>query len=189
VITAMPALARACPEVLYVVLGATHPDLLLHEGDAYRDRLKAMTAALGVSDHVRFVDRFVSRDELGTWLMAADIFVTPYPNMDQIVSGTLSYAMGAGKAVVSTPYAYASEQLADGRGRLVATDSPRALELALLELVDDRGARAALGRRAHAYSRGMTWAAVGARYDAVFAGATRRRTAIATPAPMAGVGG
>ena len=99
----MPAVSRAVPSALYVVLGATHPDLLLHEGEAYRRRLEATAETLDVTDHVRFVDRFVGRTELGTWLEAADIFVTPYPNLDQIVSGTLSYAMGAGKAVVSTP--------------------------------------------------------------------------------------
>ena len=102
-IAAMPAVSRAFPSALYVVLGATHPNLLAHEGEAYRGRLEAMVDDLGVTDHVRFVDKFVGRTELGTWLEAADIFVTPYPNLDQIVSGTLSYAMGAGKAVVSTP--------------------------------------------------------------------------------------
>ena len=95
-----------------------------------------------MTDHVRFVDRFVGRTELGTWLEAADIFVTPYPNLDQIVSGTLSYAMGAGKAVVSTPYAYARERLAGGRGRLVTPGSPEALADALVRAArEPRGAR------------------------------------------------
>ena len=134
-IAAMPAVSRAFPSALYVVLGATHPNLLAHEGEAYRGRLEAMVDDLGVTDHVQFVDKFVGRTELGTWLEAADIFVTPYPNLDQIVSGTLSYAMGAGKAVVSTPYAYAREQLAGDRGRLVTPGSPEALADAIVQLL------------------------------------------------------
>jgi glycosyltransferase involved in cell wall biosynthesis len=177
-IAAMPAVTSAFPSALYVVLGATHPDLLRHEGEAYRRRLEAAVQALGMGDHVRFVDRFVGRAELGTWLKAADIFVTPYPNLDQIVSGTLSYAMGAGKAVVSTPYAYARERLAGGRGRLVPPASTSALAGALTELLGDHAGRAAIGRRAYQYSRGMTWPAVGREYAAIFADAGRR------PMPM-----
>lgn len=171
VIAAMPEVVRACPTALYVVLGATHPDLLQHEGEAYRDRLTAAAEAAGVGDHVRFVNRFVGRRALGSWLMATDVFVTPYPNLDQIVSGTLSYAMGAGKAIVSTPYAYASERLAGGRGRLASLDEPRALERALVELVGDPALRRTMGRQAYEDSRGMTWAAVGRQYDRVFAAA------------------
>jgi glycosyltransferase involved in cell wall biosynthesis len=110
------------------------------------------------------VDRFVGRVELGTWLQAADIFVTPYPNLEQIVSGTLSYAMGAGKAIVSTPYAYAVERLARGRGRLVAAGSVDALAAGLIELALDPAARGKLGRHAYEYSRGMIWSEVGVAY-------------------------
>ncbi len=109
----------AHPKALYVVVGATHPDLLRTEGEAYRETLVRQVARLGMKNHVQFVDRFVGRVELTRWLQAADVFVTPYPNLDQIVSGTLSYAMGAGRTVVSTPYAYANELLAEGRGVLV----------------------------------------------------------------------
>ena len=123
-IDALPAVVAAHPSVLYVIVGATHPDLVRREGEAYREGLIATVARLGMDDHVRFVDRFVGRVELTRWLEAADVFVTPYPNLDQIVSGTLSYAMGAGRPIVSTPYAYASELLADGRGVLVAAGSP-----------------------------------------------------------------
>ena len=123
-----PSVVAAHPIVLYVIVGATHPDLLRARGRGVsRIGLVAAVAALGLEDHVRFVDRFVGRVELTRWLEAADVFVTPYPNLDQIVSGTLSYAMGAGRAVVSTPYAYASELLADGRGVLVPPASPAAL--------------------------------------------------------------
>ena len=115
--------------------------MLAAEGEAYRERLVARVKALGMTKHVRFVDRFVGRVELTRWLQAADVFVTPYPNLDQTVSGTLSYAMGAGRAVVSTPYAYAAELLADGRGVLVPPGSPAAFAAALNELLGDDARR------------------------------------------------
>jgi glycosyltransferase involved in cell wall biosynthesis len=171
-IAAMPAVVREIPSALYVILGATHPDLLLREGEAYREMLQATAARLGMTDHVQFVDRFVGRVELGTWLEAADLFVTPYPNLDQIVSGTLSYAMGAGKAVVSTPYAYARERLADGRGTLVTAGSSAALTDAFVGLLGDPVLRASVGRRAYEYTRSMVWPEVGAEYRRIFAHAT-----------------
>jgi glycosyltransferase involved in cell wall biosynthesis len=164
---ALPAVVAANPNALYVVVGATHPDLLRTEGEAYRQRLVAQAQRLGISDHVRFVDRFVGRVELTRWLEAADLFVTPYPKLDQIVSGTLSYAMGAGRAIVSTPYAYATELLANGRGILIPPGSVTAYADALNEVLGDRTLRVALGRRAYAYSRGMVWSAVGAEYRRV----------------------
>jgi glycosyltransferase involved in cell wall biosynthesis len=166
---ALPAVVAAHPSALYVVVGATHPDLLRTEGETYRQTLVAKVRRLGMEKHVRFIDRFVGRVELTRWLQAADVFVTPYPNLDQIVSGTLSYAMGAGRAVVSTPYAYAKELLADGRGVLVAPGSPVALASALNDVLGDHDLRAAIGRRAYEYSRGMVWSAVGATYGRLFA--------------------
>jgi glycosyltransferase involved in cell wall biosynthesis len=165
---ALPAVVAAHPTACYVIVGATHPDLLRVEGEAYRSRLVAQVERLGMVDHVRFVDRFVGRVELSRWLEAADVFVTPYPKLDQIVSGTLSYAMGAGRAIISTPYTYATELLADGRGLLVAPASATALEDALIDVLGDPRLRAALGRRAYASSRGMVWSAVGAAYGRVF---------------------
>jgi glycosyltransferase involved in cell wall biosynthesis len=161
---ALPAVVAANPSVLYVLVGATHPDLLRTEGEAYRQKLVAQVQRLGMADHVRFVDRFVGRVELTRWLEAADVFVTPYPKLDQIVSGTLSYAMGAGRAIVSTPYAYATEVLANGRGILVPPGSVSAWASALNEVFGDRGLRTAIGRRAYAYSRRMVWSAVGGEY-------------------------
>lgn len=175
-IAALPEVVKAHPSVLYVVVGATHPDLLRTEGEAYRRSLVEAVAALGLTDHVRFVDRYVGRVELTQWLEAADVFVTPYPNLDQIVSGTLSYAMGAGRAIVSTPYAYAAELLADGRGMLVTPGSPTALGSVVNEVLGDDDLRLALGARAYAYSRRMVWSAVGADYRDLMA-------RIATPAP------
>jgi glycosyltransferase involved in cell wall biosynthesis len=189
-IAAMPAVLKAVPSAVYVILGATHPDLLRREGETYREKLEALAADLGVADHVQLVDRFVSPGELGVWLEAADIFVTPYPNLDQIVSGTLSYAMGAGKAIVSTPYAYALERLAQGRGRLVPAGATDELADALVGLLLDPALRALLGRRAYAYSRGMIWPVVGEAYRGVFARAVRPRLSLPEVVPgLAAVGG
>ena len=161
---ALPEVVAANPAVCYVIVGATHPELLRSEGEAYRERLHAQVRTLGMEDHVRFVDRFVGRVELTRWLEAASVFVTPYPKLDQIVSGTLSYAMGAGRAIVSTPYTYASEILANGRGILIAPGSATGLASALNAVLGDDGLRARLGRRAYEYSRRMVWSAVGGEY-------------------------
>jgi glycosyltransferase involved in cell wall biosynthesis len=169
-IDAMPDVVAEHPDVIYVILGATHPDLIRREGEAYRSSLVARVAKLGLEEHVRFVDRFVSLPELGRWLEAADVAVTPYPNLGQIVSGTLSYAMGAGRPVVSTPYAYAEEFLAEGRGMLVRPGSPAAFAAAVRTLLADPGLRARMGAKAFAHSRGMIWSAVGRRYRDLFAG-------------------
>jgi glycosyltransferase involved in cell wall biosynthesis len=184
---ALPAVVADHPDALYVILGATHPDLVRSEGERYRSSLAKRARALGVAGHVRFVDRYVDPAELIRWLQSADIFVTPYPNLDQIVSGTLSYAMGAGRAIVSTPYLYASELLAEGRGLLVAPDAPSELSAALGTLLGDDVARAALGRRAYDHSRAMVWPQAGLAYQRVFAraaGKTIPRVA-ATAAPRA----
>ncbi len=171
VIEAMPSVIAADPAARYVVLGATHPELLRREGEAYRTKLMRLAHALGVSANVLFVDRYVTRTELGTWLKSADIFVTPYPNREQIVSGTLAYAMSAGKAVVSTPYPYAVEMLEAGRGRLVAAGSSKDFAEVLSELLRDPDARSQLGGRAYDFSRTMIWPEVGARYARIFSGA------------------
>jgi glycosyltransferase involved in cell wall biosynthesis len=173
VLDALPTVVAAHPTTLYVIVGATHPALVRREGEAYRQRLVEQVRRLGLQDHVRFVDRYVDRGELIQWLQATDIFVTPYPNMDQIVSGTLSYAMGAGRAVLSTPYAYAQELLADGRGVLTMPGSPASLAHALNELLAQDARRATIGRRAYEYTRAMVWPSVGAEYRRVF-GAVQR---------------
>jgi glycosyltransferase involved in cell wall biosynthesis len=182
-IDALPAVVAAHPAACFVVVGATHPDMLRREGETYREGLADRVEALGMSHHVRFVNRFVGRLELTRWLEAADVFVTPYPNLEQIVSGTLSYAMGAGRAIVSTPYAYAAELLSGGRGVLVPPRSPALLARALNELLDSPALRAAIGRRAYAYSRRMVWSEVGADYRRLFerVGAGVRAPAVASP--------
>ena len=174
VIRTMPDVVRAVPSACYVILGATHPELQRTEGERYRIQLETMVADLGMTGHVVFIDRFVTQHELGRWLEATDVFVTPYPNLDQIVSGTLSYAMAAGKASVSTPYLYASEILADGRGCLVPPDDPGAMADALIELLQDHDLRAAMAQLAYRHGRGMLWSRVAADYERLF---TRLRTA------------
>jgi glycosyltransferase involved in cell wall biosynthesis len=163
-IDALPSVAAAHPSVLYVIVGATHPSLMERDGEAYRTSLVERIRSVGMTDHVEFVDRFVGKPELSQWLEAADVFVTPYPNLGQIVSGTLSYAMGAGRAIVSTPYVYATELLAGGRGILVRPGSVTDLSGALNQLLGDPALRHEIGRRAYDYSRGMVWSAVGASY-------------------------
>jgi glycosyltransferase involved in cell wall biosynthesis len=179
---ALPSVVAEHPTACYVVVGVTHPDLIRVEGEAYRERLEAKVSALGMQGHVRFVDRFLGRVELTRWLEAADVFVTPYPKLDQIVSGTLSYAMGAGRAIVSTPYTYAAELLADDRGVLVEPGSAAALAGALNGVLRDEDLRASLGRRAYVHSREMVWPAVGARYRSVF----ERAVAKAAPPVLVG---
>jgi glycosyltransferase involved in cell wall biosynthesis len=156
-IEAMPAIVAENPDALYVVLGATHPNLVAHEGEAYRDRLEAQAETLGVAEHVAFVDAFVEHDDLLDYLQAADIYATPYTNPAQITSGTLSYAVGLGKAVVSTPYVHATEILADGHGVLVDFNDSAGFAREINKLLSDNAARQRLSERAYARGRTMIW--------------------------------
>jgi glycosyltransferase involved in cell wall biosynthesis len=184
VIDALPAVVAARPTVCYVVLGATHPNLLEIEGETYRRSLEDRVVRLGMGRHVRFVDRFVGRVELTRWLEGADVFVTPYPNLDQIVSGTLSYAMGAGRAIVSTPYAYATELLDGGRGVLAPPGSPAAWADAIISLLENDELRAAVGRRAYEHSRSMIWSNVGTEYRRLFARVVAGTRTQSLPLPL-----
>jgi glycosyltransferase involved in cell wall biosynthesis len=168
VIDALPAILKAHPTTTYVIVGATHPDVRLRDGEAYRISLAGRAAELGVTANVRFVPEFVGRVELARWLQSADVFVTPNPDLDSMVSGTLSLAMAAGRAIVSTPYPYAVELLADGRGAL-APPTAGDMAAAITRLLDDDAARTAMGALAHDHSRAMVWTRVGAAYQAVFA--------------------
>jgi glycosyltransferase involved in cell wall biosynthesis len=157
VIEGLPDVAADHPDLLYVVLGATHPNLIAHEGEAYRDRLKALAAEKGVERHVQFIDEFVVYDRLLDYLQAADIYCTPYRNPAQITSGTLSYAVGAGKPVISTPYVHATEILGDGHGVLAPFGDARAFAREIGRLLDDPEARRDLSIRAYARGRTMIW--------------------------------
>lgn len=163
-LAALPQVVRRFPQVCYVVLGATHPNVLRHEGEAYRERLLQLTEQWGLQDHVRFVNRFVELDELLQWLSAADVYITPYLNLEQITSGTLAYSVGLGKAVISTPYWHAEELLAKGRGVLVPFRDPAALAQAIIHLLENDVERHAMRKRAYQYARHMIWPEVAKAY-------------------------
>lgn len=156
-IEALPAIVAEHPNVLYCVLGATHPNLVAHEGEAYRESLKARADRLGVTANIEFVDAFLEHNALIDYLQAADIYATPYLNPAQITSGTLSYAVGVGKAVVSTPYVHATEILADGHGVLVDFGDSAGFAREIIALLGNPDARRALSRRAYARGRTMIW--------------------------------
>ena len=181
-IEAMPAVRAQCPDAHYIVLGATHPHLVRHEGEAYREMLTARVAELGLEDHVSFVDRFFALEDLTEWLTAADVYVTPYRNPAQITSGTLSYAVGLGKAVVSTPYVHATEILADDHGLIVPFRSPDALAAAVGGLLTDGDRRRRISERAYARGRTMIWPRNAEAVLAALAPALRQRAnALAEP--------
>jgi glycosyltransferase involved in cell wall biosynthesis len=167
-IRAMPRIVAADSRALYVVLGATHPHLVAHEGEAYRDSLIALAAELGVSDHVRFIDGFMEQQRLLDYIEAADVYVTPYLNEAQITSGTLSYAVGLGKPVVSTPYWHASELLADGVGTLVDFGDSDGFATAICALLASDAKMAAMRDRAWQIGRSMTWGKLAEAYLATF---------------------
>ncbi len=156
-IEALPAIVARHPRALYVVLGATHPHLVAHEGEAYRDRLKALAAERGVAEHIRWVDEFVELDRLLDFLAAADIYVTPYLGAQQMTSGTLSYAVGMGKPVVSTPYVHAAELLPGGHGRLVGFGDADGFAYEINRLLDDPQERERMAQANHALGRTMLW--------------------------------
>ncbi|MGH7296619.1 MAG: glycosyltransferase family 4 protein, partial [Polyangiaceae bacterium] len=168
VIDALPAILAAFPETVYIVLGATHPHVKEHHGEAYRLMLEDRAQRLGVASSVVFHDRFVSLPELTEFLAAADVYVTPYLKPEQITSGTLAYAVGSGRAVISTPYTYARELLADGRGILVPWRDPEAIAREMIDLLGHPEKRAALCARAEAYGRSMTWPSVARSYVRTF---------------------
>lgn len=167
-VRAMADVLPQFPDSLYVILGATHPGIRKRYGEAYRNSLQRAVEGLGLRNHVRFVNRYVSSDELVTYLRAADVYVSPYLNEDQISSGTLAFAVACGKAVISTPYWYARELLADDRGVLVPFRDTKSLAFWLSELLADAEARAYVARRAYDYGRQMTWAKSAAAYEELF---------------------
>jgi glycosyltransferase involved in cell wall biosynthesis len=168
VIDALPAIVARHPDTVYIVLGATHPHVKERAGEMYRIGLVARAARLGVESNVLFHDRFVTNASLVEFLAAADIYVTPYLNMEQSTSGTLAYAVGCGRAVISTPYRHAREVLADGRGVLVPRADAAAIAREVNDLFDDEGKRLALGERAAAYGSNKQWPSVAEAYLATF---------------------
>ncbi len=172
-IDAMPAILERQPDAVYVVLGATHPNLVREHGEAYRDSLLARVAALGIEDHVVFLDQFVDQPTLLDFISMCDVYVTPYLNEAQMTSGTLAYSFGLGRAVVSTPYWHARELLADGRGLLVPFGDSAAIGDAIAGLLTDPFRRQAMRERAYGWSRSMVWSRTSERYLQVFEGSRR----------------
>src|SRR5258707_223711 len=157
VIEALPEILKEHPNVVYIVLGATHPNLLAREGESYRLKLERLAEDRGVTGNVIFYNRFVTLEELTDFIGAADIYITPYLNEAQITSGTLAYAFGAGKAVISTPYWHAAELLADDRGVLVPFADPPAIANAVTALLRDDTRRHAMRKNAYKLGREMIW--------------------------------
>ena len=164
VIKALPRIVEKHPDVMYVVLGNTHPGVIKNSGEEYRDHLKTLAAQLNVSKHLCFINKFVSEEELVNYLSAAEVYVTPYLNEAQITSGTLSYAVGAGAAVVSTPYWHATELLADNRGRLFEFRNAEALADNIIELLNDDDVLDELKQNAYAYGLHLRWPVIGAEF-------------------------
>lgn len=164
VIRALPAIVDSHPEVVYVVLGNTHPGVLRSSGEGYREQLKLLAIQLKVDKHLVFINKFVSEAELINYLTAAAIYITPYTNEAQITSGTLSYAVGAGAAVVSTPYWHAQELLADKRGRLFAFKDAEALAETINDLLDHPEKLQELQQNAYQYGKHLRWPTIGAQY-------------------------
>ena len=162
-IAAMPQIAARHPNTLYLIVGQTHPELLRKDGERYRNELVAKIESSGMAEHVRFVNQYLRQREIVDYLLATDVYVTPYLDLNQITSGTLAYALGAGKAIVSTRYLHAAEALADGRGLLVDVRDADGLVRAVLAILDDPALKAELERRAYEYGKEMAWPNVGRR--------------------------
>src|SRR6185503_15609087 len=165
---ALPEIIKSCPDAVYVILGATHPNLVRQHGEAYRDGLIARVHQLGIQDHVAFFNQFVEQATLLDFISMCDVYVTPYLNEAQMTSGTLAYSFGLGKAVVSTPYWHAKELLGDGRGILVPFGDSKAISNEISALLTNDVRRDAMRKRAYASSRSMTWRETAERYLTVF---------------------
>lgn len=168
VIRALPAILARHPNVVYIVSGVTHPHIRKRDGERYREELQALAAQLGVSSNLILNNRFVSARELVEHVGAADIYITPYRQEAQIVSGTLAIALGAGKAIISTPYWHAKELLADKRGVIVPFDDPDAIAESVVALLENDAERHAMRKRAYLHSRGTTWSTTARAYMATF---------------------
>jgi glycosyltransferase involved in cell wall biosynthesis len=163
VIEAMPAIVAANPSALYLIVGQTHPELLKKQGEAYRNALAEHVSRVGMSDHVKFVNEYLTQRQIVDYLLATDVYVTPYLDPNQITSGTLAYALGAGKAIVSTPYLHAREVLDEGRGILVPFRDAAAIAEAVNRVLADPALKQRLEGRSYEYGKEMSWPAIGRR--------------------------
>lgn len=183
VIESLPEIVADHPEVIYLVLGQTHPGVLRYMGEAYRDKLLQTVKRLSLQDHVRFVASYLSQRQLVNYLAATDIYVTPYLGREQITSGTLAYALAMGKAIVSTPYFYAEELLGNGAGVLVGFRDSRSIGEAIRTLIARPDLRTVIEARAGVIGRDMTWPKVGQQYARLFL-----ETLVPRPAVMRAAG-
>ena len=163
VIEAMPEIVAGHPSTLYLIVGQTHPELLKKQGETYRNSLAQLVDGLGMADHVKFVNEYLTQRQIVDYLLATDVYVTPYLDPNQITSGTLAYALGAGKAIVSTPYLHAREVLEDGRGVLVPFRDAAAIGTAVRRILADPALKSRLEARAYDYGKEMAWPAIGRR--------------------------
>jgi glycosyltransferase involved in cell wall biosynthesis len=164
VLKALPPLVEKHPDILYLIIGETHPEVRKHEGENYRMNLIRLVEELGLRNHVRFHNRFLTKRELIRYLHATDIYITPYIGPNQISSGTLVYALGAGRAVISTPYLHAKEVLSHGRGLFCEFKNPESIATELKKLLENEKLRREMEKEAYRYSRNFTWPKVGQKY-------------------------
>lgn len=167
-IEAVAQVARRHPDLCYLVLGKTHPNIVAQEGERYREKLEGLVQQYGIAQNVRFVNRYLTKQEIVDYLALSDIYLTPYLGKDQAVSGTLAYAAGSGKAIVSTPYRYAEEMLADGRGLLAAFRDAGSIASAVECILDAPEAARQMERKMRALGRGMFWDRVARKYETMF---------------------
>jgi glycosyltransferase involved in cell wall biosynthesis len=183
-IRAMERLIERHPSALYLVVGKTHPDLVRRDGEAYRNELCELIEQRGLDKYVAFVDEYLTQRQIVEYLLASDVYVTPYLDPYQITSGTLAYALGAGKAIVSTRYLHATEALSDGRGLLVDFRSEQDLADAVLRILDEPAFKQELEQNAYAYGREMAWPRVGERMLELFREAADLPAVIMETRPM-----
>ena len=167
-IMAMPRIVQRHPNATYFIIGETHPEVRKKEGERYRLKLIRLVNNLKLEDHVKFHNRYLALRELVRYLQATSVYITPYLNPDQITSGTLAYALSCGKVSVSTPYLYAREMLADGRGFLAKFRDPDSISWAVNKVLDDGQLKKRIEKRAYNFSRQMIWSNVGRKYLSLF---------------------
>ena len=168
VIKALPDVVEKQKDIVYLIIGETHPEVRKNEGERYRKMLIKLVDDLKLHEHVKFHNRFLSEPDLIKYLQATDIYITPFLDPNQISSGTLVYAMGAGKAIISTPYLHAKEALADGRGLFCNFKDRKSIADNISKLLDDEGLRIRIQRKVYSYSRDFTWNKVAKRYAMLY---------------------
>ncbi len=174
-IRALPEVVQKFPNFVFLIIGETHPTVKKKEGEKYRESLEKLVKELKLSKHVQFINSYVTLEELVNYLRATDIYITPYLDPQQIASGTLSYAVGAGKVCISTPYLYAKEVINGNRGILVPFQSSNEITEAIMQVLSDNNYKQALEQESYRYGRFMTWSAVALDYFDLFNFVLRRR--------------